>query len=317
MFGKLANVTVIIACLMVVVLSCTPKPPPDQVVVQLNWQHDAEFAGFYVALSKGFFAEENLAVTLREGGAGINARKLLLSGDADFAVLGFGEHRRNIEKGDPAVAVMAAYQLSPLVLIVHPDSGIASPRDLVGRRVGIKDENWLKVIEETLRNVGLDPGSFVRVDVGYDEVARFYSRDVEVWTGFAHDEPNTIRMAGYEVNLIFPAEYGVGGYEGLLVVRRETMDAKPDMVARMVRALAAGWRYAARKPDEAAAIMAAWQPDRSPEFLSLAARSVAPLVVTGRVPIGWIDETTWKSLLGAAYSPDAPGFTLRFVEPDR
>ncbi|MDQ6969004.1 MAG: ABC transporter substrate-binding protein, partial [Mariprofundus sp.] len=36
--------------------------------VQLKWQHQFQFAGFYAALEKGFYADEGLEVDLIEGG---------------------------------------------------------------------------------------------------------------------------------------------------------------------------------------------------------------------------------------------------------
>ncbi|MBM4467876.1 MAG: ABC transporter substrate-binding protein, partial [Chloroflexi bacterium] len=51
--------------------ACGPQEveqPPDQVTVQLKWVHQAQFAGFYAADKKGFYAEEGIDVTLNAGG---------------------------------------------------------------------------------------------------------------------------------------------------------------------------------------------------------------------------------------------------------
>ena len=44
--------------------------PPERVTLQLKWLHQFQFAGYYAALAKGFYREEGLDVTIREGGAG-------------------------------------------------------------------------------------------------------------------------------------------------------------------------------------------------------------------------------------------------------
>ncbi len=41
------------------------EQPLDEVTVQLNWFHQAQFAGFYAADQQGFYAAEGLAVNLR------------------------------------------------------------------------------------------------------------------------------------------------------------------------------------------------------------------------------------------------------------
>jgi ABC-type nitrate/sulfonate/bicarbonate transport system substrate-binding protein len=40
--------------------------------VQLLWTHNAKLAGFYAADRQGYYADEGLAVSLREGGTMID-----------------------------------------------------------------------------------------------------------------------------------------------------------------------------------------------------------------------------------------------------
>lgn len=40
----------------------------DDVTLQLKWVTQAQFAGYYVALDKGFYGEEDLDVTIKPGG---------------------------------------------------------------------------------------------------------------------------------------------------------------------------------------------------------------------------------------------------------
>jgi len=59
----------VITVLVIVLLSaaCGPsevEPPPDHMTVQLKWVNQAQFAGFYVAKEQGYYAEQNLDVTV-------------------------------------------------------------------------------------------------------------------------------------------------------------------------------------------------------------------------------------------------------------
>ncbi len=62
---------------------------PDAVTLQLNWVHASDFAGFYVADAKGYYAAENLNVDIlpRDPDDDVPPRQKLVDGDADFAVL--------------------------------------------------------------------------------------------------------------------------------------------------------------------------------------------------------------------------------------
>ena len=44
---------------------------PDKISLQLKWATQAQFAGYYAALDQGFYKNENLDVTILEGGPNI------------------------------------------------------------------------------------------------------------------------------------------------------------------------------------------------------------------------------------------------------
>ena len=58
--------------------------------------------------------------------------------------------------------------------------------------------------------------------------------------------------------------------------------------------------------------MTTWAPKNGLEFQKLAVRAVAPLVDTPQVPVGWIDSARWQQLMGDAFDPSHPGYTMQF-----
>src|ERR1700682_6521907 len=54
-----------------------PAKAPHRVSLQLKWLHQAQFAGYYVAEEKGYFAEEGLEVDIKPGGAHVDPEKLI------------------------------------------------------------------------------------------------------------------------------------------------------------------------------------------------------------------------------------------------
>ena len=55
--------------------AATTVQAADDVKLQLQWVTQAQFAGYYVALDKGFYAAEDLNVTILPGGPDIAPRK--------------------------------------------------------------------------------------------------------------------------------------------------------------------------------------------------------------------------------------------------
>ena len=292
--------------------TATTTASAQKVTLQLNWTHEPEFVGYYIAQSKGFYADEGLKVTILEGGTDGPGWQSLLDGKADFAISSFEEQQKLLAEGRPTVALFTVFQIPPLVMFALQESGIREPRDMVGKRIGIKNEYWRKIARETLANAGVDPTSVQEVDVKADQMSLLYEDKVDVWMGYAHAEPVEAEVAGHKVANVYPADFGVGGYEGLLLADQETIDRRADTVTRFVRASQKGWVYAIQHPDEAAEVMTEWR-SAGLEFEKLAVRALVPLVDVPQADVGWIDQDRWRQLMGDAYDADRPGFTMRFL----
>jgi len=305
-------VVLLAATLFAVLGGCGGSAAPAKVTLQLNWLNDPEFVGYYVAETKGFYDKQNLEVTIVEGGPGKPAREQVLNGAATFAITSFAEQRDMVVQQQPAVALMAAFQIPPLVIFSLADSGIKRPADLQGKRVGTTTQYWKNILRQTLTAAGVDPSTVTEVDVKPEELSKLYDGTVDAWLGYAQDEPIRAQTAGHSVATIFPAEYGIGGYEGLLIAHQNTVNKDSDMVRRFVAASYEGWRYALEHPDEAAQIVNTWAPTNGLEFQKLAVRALAPLVDTPQVPVGWIDPARWQQLMGDAFDPAYPGYTMQF-----
>lgn len=107
----------------------------EPVTVQLKWVHQAQFAGFYVALERGYYTEENLEVRLVPGGRDINIAQAVAGGQADFGVLAAEDILINRNNGLPLKAIATIYRRSAVVFLSKADSGITRPKDFLGKTV--------------------------------------------------------------------------------------------------------------------------------------------------------------------------------------
>src|SRR5690606_1218656 len=81
------SLLVVVAALFLSACGSTAAPAePDKVTVQLSWFHGVEYAGFYTAIEKGYYAEVNIEVTLNAGGPEINPLAEVESGNALFGI---------------------------------------------------------------------------------------------------------------------------------------------------------------------------------------------------------------------------------------
>ncbi len=113
----------------------------QKVTLQLNWVHQAQFAGLYVAKEKGYYKEAGLDVDIKEYTDGLDQTQAVASGSADFAVSTPVELLSGIQSGQQVKALAVIYQQAPLAFVSLKKSGIKTPSDFKGKQLGSKGGN--------------------------------------------------------------------------------------------------------------------------------------------------------------------------------
>ncbi|MFT4961364.1 MAG: NitT/TauT family transport system substrate-binding protein, partial [Paracoccaceae bacterium] len=109
----------------------------EEVKLQLQWVTQAQFAGYYVALDKGFYKEEGLDVTILPGGPDIAPPQVLAGGGADVMLNWMPSALAAREKGLAVVNIAQPFKTSGLMLTCWKDTGIKSPQDFKGKTIGV------------------------------------------------------------------------------------------------------------------------------------------------------------------------------------
>src|SRR5260370_13031482 len=110
---------------------------PDKVRLQIKWVPQAQFAGYFVGADKGYYADENLDVTIIPGGPDIVTEQQVTNGQAEFGVDWVASFLAFRDKGLPLVDVAQIFQTSGLLLVSKKSANISKPEDLKGRNVGV------------------------------------------------------------------------------------------------------------------------------------------------------------------------------------
>src|SRR5512140_1431811 len=120
MSGKILSSIILIVLLGGALLGCQSQQPAklDPVVLQLNFTHSSQFAGYYVAVEKGYYAAEGLDVQIKEKKDNKpDIPTTMRDGSADFAVFSPIDQQHTPE----AVIVAAMFQISPRTLFALAD----------------------------------------------------------------------------------------------------------------------------------------------------------------------------------------------------
>ncbi len=110
----------------------------DEVTLQLQWFAQSQFAGYYVALDNGFYADQCLDVEILEGGVDIVPQQVLATGGAEFGLAWVPKALVSREGGADIVNIAQVFERSGTLEVSFADSGIETPADWAGKKVG----NW-------------------------------------------------------------------------------------------------------------------------------------------------------------------------------
>lgn len=110
----------------------------DDVRVQLQWVAQSQFAGYYVAKDLGFYEDECLNVEILEGAVEIVPQTVLATGGAEFGLAWVPKALVSREQGADIVNIAQVFERSGTLEVSFADSGIESPEDWAGKKVG----NW-------------------------------------------------------------------------------------------------------------------------------------------------------------------------------
>ena len=294
-FLKLSAHLLVLAVVLAACRSESPTPTLTSVTVQLRWTHQAQFAGYYAADQNGYYAAEGLAVTFLEGETTVDTLPPVLSGTAQFGITNLDVLILARADGKPLRTVAAVSRRSPTVYISLADSGIRRPQDFVGKTIAIGITGRPTLYAVTAR-VGVTPDQYTMVDTTPNDLTQLYSGQVQVRAGFLTNEVLTARAAGYELNLIFPEDYGVHTYNDILFTTDDLIATNPDLVRRFLRATLRGWTYAVENPTAIGPMVVKYRADADVTHETAFMIASLPLVYTGEDHIGWMKPEVWAGM---------------------
>ena len=215
-----------------------------------QWIPQAQFAGYYVAFEKGFYAKHGLEVDILRGGPERPSAELLKKNTADFGTMFLSTAIVERARGTRLMNVGQIVSKSSYTLIAKKSSGIKSWQDINGRKVGLWGAE-LSILPMALFKLY---GMKVIVVPQSSTVNLFLRGGVDVVSAMWYNEYHTILDSGVEPEdlVVFHlADFGINYPEDGIYCLESTFDKDPQSCCRFVRASVEGWRYAFEHPEEA------------------------------------------------------------------
>lgn len=271
-----------------------PAVAQDKVTVINTWFAQAEHGGTYQALATGLYKKYGLDVTVKMGGPQVNGVQLLLADQADFVMSYDFAILQGIEKGFPLVTVAAPLQFDLQGLITHDD--VNALTDLKNNTILVAGSGMASWWPWFKHKYGTTD-SQMRPYTG--NLQPFFADKNIAQQAFATADPYHVERAGTKFKFFLFADVGYPPYTQAIVTTRKTVNERPDMVARFVKATAEGWKSFLENPAPAAELIKKANPNMTDGQISFAvARMKEMKVVTGgdagRLGIGTMTDERWK-----------------------
>lgn len=242
-----------------VLLNAFPSPalaaPKEKVVLQLRWQHQFQFAGYYVAKARGYYEDEGLDVEIRSAftpdGKVLSAPEEVAAKRADFGI-GATDILMAEDRGKDFVVVASFFQRSPTEFFMLGSTTYRSPADLAKLKIARRKGDLMDIeFQAILLREGIDPRSFPFCQhIGNFQVEDLTSGRYDVVPGYLGTISYYAVQKGVNLKKIRPIDYGIDFYGDTLFTRRSLAQENPELVEKMRRASIKGWEYALQHPQE-------------------------------------------------------------------
>lgn len=227
---------------------------------QLKWLPSVQFMGFYVAYEKGYYEDEGIDLNIISGGSDIVSAQQVSIGAADIGISNLYGLLPYEEQGYPIVQVGQVFQEGSLVLCSKASSGIKSPEDLKGKKIGA----WVGSADYPIYSL-LDKFG-INKDTDCTVVSQDYTMDalmndeIDVASATIYNEYIVLQESGLskdEINVINFEDYDCGMLEDAIIANTDwaAQDGSDKLIEGFLKASMKGWSEACADPDAAAEIV--------------------------------------------------------------
>ncbi|WP_288437265.1 ABC transporter substrate-binding protein [Gordonia polyisoprenivorans] len=225
---------------------------PDAWTFQVNWTPDITWAGTYMAAEAGLYQKNGFKKGLNflAGGPNVAVEPIVASGKANMAVTSSETFAAAVAQGADLVAVGAFMQKNPYCVTSLPANPIRTPKDMVGKKIGVSANNNT-LFAAFLKANDISEGDVSKVVVQNDPTP-LANGEVDGFLSYVSNQPVTLQLKGLQPINMMISDFGFALYEDVYVVRREALSSQRDILVAGLKSEIAGWQLAIK--DQAKAV---------------------------------------------------------------
>ena len=249
----------------------------EKLTIMLDWFVNPDHGPLFVALERGYFAEQGLAVELIAPADPNDPPKLVAAGKIDLAVSYQPQLHLQVAEGLPLLRIGTLVGTPLNSLVVLADGPIETIADLAGKKIGFSVGGFEDaLLGAMLEKHGLTLDDVELINVNFSLSPALMSGQVDAVIGaFRNFELNQMDILGRPGRAFYLEEEGVPAYDELILVANRDRADDPRL-RKFLAALELGAQYMINHPDAAWELFISGRKDLDDELNRRAWRDTLP-----------------------------------------
>jgi len=260
--------------------------------LRLKWLPQTQFAGYFVAQTKGYYKDEGIQLTINPGGPNIVAENMVASASDTFGHGGGYESLiSSREKNLPLVGISVLFQKTPFTFVARAGKGIETINDFRGKKISAFFTGSQFILYGMLAQAGI--GLDEVTVVPHTNMTGFVRGDIDVACVTYYNELLALYRDGIKDLVYFdPTDVGIVVPREIIVAREDTIQSNPKLVQGFLNASLRGWKDALTDRKGAVDAVIAANPTLDPVHQTEMLDQVANLMLfgPGAKSIGFMDQ---------------------------
>jgi len=267
--------------------------------LRLDWLASGYHVPFFYALERGYYRDQGIDLTIADGKGSTTTLQVVASGNETFGATNLSTMALGVAKGVPVVAVAALIQKSPDAILSLKDAGIASPKDIEGKRGAfVVTSASTKIFPAFAKAAGINMDKVTKLQIeGSARYSVVLQGNADFVLGWSFTDNFKINKHKPTAEPILFADSGVNILGIGVVVNNETLKQRGSLVRRFLAATVKGIDETVRNPEAAIDATMKMRSGTDREALADAAMHLKPYLRTKlseNHPYGWMAEEDWE-----------------------
>jgi len=315
---KRSKYVALLAAIAVALGACSATPGASQQLVdvrlQLQWFPQAQFAGYYAALDKGFYKAEGLNVTIKPGAVEIVPATVVASGQAEFGISWVPRMLAPRESGADVQIISQVFQRSGTLQVAWKESNITKADDWRGKKVGTWGFGNEHELYAAMRKVGIDPANPADVTIVPQDftMAAFLNGEIDAAQAMTYNEyAQVLEAKNPDTGQLYqPSDLDVVSMESAgtamlqdAIFTSEAWLAKPgneDIAVKFLKASFRGWAHCRDNVDECVQIVLKYDAQLPKGHQTWMMNEINALIWPSPAGIGIMDQAAYDRTINIA-----------------